>query len=109
MPIYEYECEQCGRIEVFQKVSDDALKECPECAKKGVNSPAKKLISASALQFNGSGFYLTDYTNYGKEGKTTSPSTSDSSSTTKAKDSSSSSTSSSTATASTSKAKAADS
>lgn len=58
MPLYEYKCSQCASVfEVIQKVSDSPLTECPKCGGK-----LKKLISAPAIQFKGSGFYITDYT-----------------------------------------------
>jgi putative FmdB family regulatory protein len=57
MPIYEYECSQCGhRSEELQRISDPPLTECPECG-----GEYKKLISAPAFQFKGSGWYVTDY------------------------------------------------
>jgi putative FmdB family regulatory protein len=57
MPIYEYECTQCGcRSEVFQKVSDPPLRKCKKCG-----GALKKLISSPAIQFKGSGWYITDY------------------------------------------------
>jgi putative FmdB family regulatory protein len=57
MPIYEYSCEKCGRtIEVIQKMSDPELKKHEGCGGK-----LTKLISASAFQFKGSGWYVTDY------------------------------------------------
>lgn len=57
MPLYEYQCTGCGqRIEVLRRFSDAPLVECPHCG--GV---LNKLASAPALQFKGSGFYLTDY------------------------------------------------
>ncbi len=57
MPIYEYECQQCRRrLEAMQRISDPPLAECPECG-----GPLKKLISAPAFQFKGSGWYVTDY------------------------------------------------
>jgi putative FmdB family regulatory protein len=57
MPLYEYRCTGCGqRIEVLQHFSDAPLRECPHCG-----GTLKKLLSAPALQFKGSGFYLTDY------------------------------------------------
>jgi putative FmdB family regulatory protein len=57
MPIYEYECRKCGhRLEVMQRVSDPPRKRCPECG-----GALKKLISAPAIQFKGSGWYVTDY------------------------------------------------
>lgn len=63
MPIYEYQCETCGhRVELIQKHSDPPLAECPKC-----HSAVKKLIAAPALQFKGSGWYITDYSAKGKE------------------------------------------
>jgi putative FmdB family regulatory protein len=57
MPIYEYECTQCGcRTEVVQKFSDPPLRKCKKCG-----GAVKKLISSSAIQFKGSGWYITDY------------------------------------------------
>ncbi|MEW6682758.1 MAG: FmdB family zinc ribbon protein [Nitrospirota bacterium] len=62
MPIYEYECQTCHhRVELIQKVSDAPLAECPKC--KGV---VKRLIAPPALQFKGSGWYITDYSAKGK-------------------------------------------
>ena len=58
MPIYEYQCQACGHeMEAIQKMSDDALTECPECGK----SELKKLISAAGFQLKGSGWYQTDF------------------------------------------------
>ncbi len=64
MPIYEYRCEACGhQLEVMQKMSDDALRDCPTC-----NRPAlKKLISAAGFQLKGSGWYATDFKNGSKK------------------------------------------
>lgn len=63
MPIYEYQCRKCGhRLETMQRYSDPPLTECPECA-----GALKKLISAPAFQFKGSGWYVTDYA--GKKGE----------------------------------------
>ena len=57
MPIYEYLCESCGKkFEVLQKFSDEPLLVHPECGGK-----VEKLISTSALQFKGSGWYVNDY------------------------------------------------
>jgi putative FmdB family regulatory protein len=57
MPIYEYECEACGhRSEELQKMDDPPLTTCPACG-----GPYKKLLSAPAFQFKGSGWYVTDY------------------------------------------------
>src|SRR5215204_4267173 len=62
MPIYEYECRKCkAHVEAFQKVSDKLLTKCRKCGGK-----LEKQISASAIQFKGSGWYVTDYA-----GKTT--------------------------------------
>src|SRR5918993_227043 len=58
MPLYEYECEAENgrRFEIIQKFSDDILTVCPTCG-----GPVRKLISSPAIQFKGSGFYITDY------------------------------------------------
>ena len=58
MPIYEYECQQCGyHHEVLQKVSDAPLKTCPSCKADAL----KKLISAAGFRLSGSGWYETDF------------------------------------------------
>ena len=58
MPIYEYQCESCGHVmEALQKMSDDALVECPECHAKAL----KKLISAAGFRLSGGGWYETDF------------------------------------------------
>ena len=58
MPIYEYECASCGhRLEALQKVSEDPLKECPECHKNALG----KLVSATSFQLKGTGWYETDF------------------------------------------------
>ncbi len=57
MPVYEYQCIECGRIEeAFQKISEAPLTSCSQC--KG---SLKKLISHSAFHLKGSGWYVTDY------------------------------------------------
>ena len=56
MPLYEYQCETCGRFEVIRKFSDEPLVACPTCGK-----PIQKLLSAPAIQFKGTGWYITDY------------------------------------------------
>lgn len=57
MPLYEYRCKKCGHIfEKIQKFSDKLVKKCPECG--GV---VEQTISAPAVQFKGSGWYVTDY------------------------------------------------
>ena len=57
MPIYEYECRKCkAHTEVFQKVSDKPLVKCRKCGGR-----LEKLLSAPAIQFKGSGWYVTDY------------------------------------------------
>jgi putative FmdB family regulatory protein len=61
MPLYEYQCTKCKhRFERIQKFSDPEVKKCPECGAK-----VEKLISAPAVQFKGSGWYVTDYANKG--------------------------------------------
>ena len=62
MPLYEYQCQPCGhRFEVIQKFSDAPIAVCPKCG-----GPVEKLVSSPAIQFKGSGFYLTDYGRGGK-------------------------------------------
>jgi putative FmdB family regulatory protein len=56
MPLYEYECEKGHRFEKIQKFSDPPLEKCPTCG-----SPVQKLISSPAIQFKGTGWYITDY------------------------------------------------
>lgn len=57
MPLYEYQCEACGnRFERIQKFSDPPVEECPKCG-----GAVRKLISSPAIQFKGSGWYVTDY------------------------------------------------
>jgi putative FmdB family regulatory protein len=62
MPLYEYQCESCGhRFEVIQKYSDPPITVCPKCG-----GEVRKLFSSPAIQFKGSGFYITDYARAGK-------------------------------------------
>ena len=57
MPLYEYLCDECGhRFEKIQKFSDPLVDKCPKCG-----GPVHKLASSPAIQFKGSGFYITDY------------------------------------------------
>ena len=56
MPLYEYQCPKCGRFELIQKFSDAPLNACPTCGRE-----VQKLLSAPAIQFKGSGWYITDY------------------------------------------------
>ena len=57
MPLYEYQCRDCGRrLEIIQKFSDDPLTECSECG-----GTLEKVLSAPAFHLKGSGWYKTDY------------------------------------------------
>jgi|SRR5215475_10694532 len=57
MPIYEYKCKKCHhRFERIQKFSDPHVKKCPDCG-----GPVEQVLSAPAVQFKGSGWYVTDY------------------------------------------------
>jgi putative FmdB family regulatory protein len=56
MPIYEYLCQSCGRFEVKQKMTDPAVTACARCGQV-----VTRLISAPAIMFKGSGWYVTDY------------------------------------------------
>ncbi len=64
MPMYEYLCKQCGKqFEIIQKFSDEPLTTHPDCG-----GPVERLLSAPALQFKGSGWYITDYARSGSSG-----------------------------------------
>lgn len=57
MPLYEYECFLCGhRFEKIRKVANASDVECPECGGR-----VRRMLGVPALQFKGSGFYITDY------------------------------------------------
>jgi putative FmdB family regulatory protein len=57
VPIYEYQCDECGAsYEVMQKISDDPLTVCDKCG-----GPLHKVLHPVAIHFKGSGFYTTDY------------------------------------------------
>ena len=61
MPLYEYKCKKCGHVfEKIQKFSDKPIKKCPECG-----GAVEQLVSAPAVQFKGSGWYVTDYAKKG--------------------------------------------
>ena len=63
MPIYEFECQKCkAHTEVFQKMSDKPPTKCDKCGGR-----LEKLVSASAIQFKGSGWYVTDYAGNGRK------------------------------------------
>lgn len=62
MPLYEYRCAACGqRFELIQKYSDPAPDACRLCGK----GPVERLLSSPAIQFKGSGWYITDYAKKG--------------------------------------------
>ena len=64
MPLYEYECESCGgTFEVIQKFSDHSVETCRTCGGK-----VRRLLSAPAIQFKGTGWYITDYARKGQGG-----------------------------------------
>ena len=65
MPLYEYECNDCEhRFERIQKFSDPLLSTCPVC-----DGAVRKLLSSPAIQFKGSGWYVTDYARKPGDGK----------------------------------------
>jgi putative FmdB family regulatory protein len=64
MPLYEYECDACAhRFEVIQKFSDPPADTCPSCG-----GTVRRLLSSPAIQFKGSGWYITDYARKGSGG-----------------------------------------
>jgi putative FmdB family regulatory protein len=74
MPLYEYECTACDeRFERIQKFSDPPVDTCPSCGGK-----VRKLLSSPAIQFKGSGWYITDYAKKGAGKASTSADTSES-------------------------------
>lgn len=63
MPLYEYQCKQCGhRFEKIKRFSDEPEKICPECS-----GQVEQMISAPAVQFKGEGWYVTDYAKKGSK------------------------------------------
>ncbi len=82
MPNYEYLCKKCGhRFEQIRKFSDKQLRKCPECG--GV---IEQVISAPAVQFKGSGWYVTDYAKKGAASASSSSSSENESSAKEAKE-----------------------
>jgi putative FmdB family regulatory protein len=67
VPLYEYQCARCGRFEVIRKFSDPPLVTCPTCG-----GAIEKLASAPAIQFKGTGWYITDYARKSGTGKSSS-------------------------------------
>jgi len=57
MPTYDYECSAGHRFEIFQKMSDDPVSECPECGA----AAERKISGGAGFLFKGDGFYITDY------------------------------------------------
>ena len=65
MPLYEYECPECGhRFEKIEKVTAPHRQKCPKCG-----HAAERLLAAPAIQFKGSGWYVTDYAGKSSGGK----------------------------------------
>ena len=74
VPLYEYQCDACGcRFEVIQKFSDPSVESCKECGK----GPVRRLLSSPAIQFKGTGWYITDYAQKGKSDTSTASAKSD--------------------------------
>jgi len=66
VPLYEYECDACGcRVELIRKFSEPPVEVCTVCGK----GPVRRLPSSPAIQFKGSGWYITDYSQKGKSDK----------------------------------------
>ncbi len=67
MPLYEYRCNACGHLfEQIQKFSDPPVDVCPNCGERNV----QKLLSSPAIQFKGTGWYITDYARKERRGRT---------------------------------------
>ena len=81
MPLYEYECSVCGhRFELIQRFADPPAERCVSCGK----APVHKLLSAPAIHFKGTGWYVTDYANKKSDGSPKSDSSSKSDESSKA-------------------------
>jgi len=66
VPLYEYQCQKCKhKFEKIQKFSDRPIRKCPECG-----GPVEKIQHAPAVQFKGTGWYVTDYAGKGDKSKT---------------------------------------
>lgn len=64
MPIYEYQCSQCGEVSEFlQKVSDEPMLVCPHCEEAAL----RRKVSTTSFQLKGSGWYVTDFKDKGKK------------------------------------------
>lgn len=75
MPLYEYQCVSCNqRTEVIQRHLDPPPASCEKCG----GGEMKKLLSAPAIQFKGSGFYKTDYASGSSSSSTSTPAKTDS-------------------------------
>ena len=80
MPLYEYQCDACAhRFEVIQKFSDSPVDVCPKCG-----GAVKKLLSSPAIQFKGTGWYITDYARSGKTDSASAPASGETTSDSKA-------------------------
>jgi putative FmdB family regulatory protein len=63
VPLYEYQCPNHGRFELIRKFSDPPVEACPDCG-----APVEKLLASPAIQFKGTGWYITDYARKGNGG-----------------------------------------
>ncbi|MDP8255428.1 MAG: zinc ribbon domain-containing protein [Candidatus Alcyoniella australis] len=71
MPIYEYECQQCGKLsEHWQKTTDGPPENCPHCQ----GGPLRKIVSLSTFHLKGTGWYVTDYARKNGDAKNDAPS-----------------------------------
>lgn len=87
MPIYEYQCENCGKIaEFFQNIKDEPVQTCPDCQKDAL----KKIVSSTSFQLKGTGWYVTDIRDKNKpkptDGESDSKKTAEKTSTSSAKE-----------------------
>ena len=72
MPIYEYECSECGRFEMVQKVDEKPVNKNPDCSRKDCPCKAERVMSAPSFHLKGTGWYKTDYKPSGTAGTATS-------------------------------------
>ena len=83
MPLYEYQCPECGNFEIVQKFSDAPIELCPHCQQRGADNKVTKLLSSPSFHLKGSGWYKSDYASSSSSAGASKSSTSSSSSSSK--------------------------
>jgi putative FmdB family regulatory protein len=73
VPLYEYSCTHCGRFETIRRFSDEPLTQCPKC-----QGAVQKMLTAPAIRFKGSGWYVNDYARQPRDKSSDAPKKADS-------------------------------